>query len=105
MEGKILVATWGYTMTLQKFVKVFKQTPKTLKVVELVKKSIPMKNPAGFQNLVEPIEEVHYEDSNAKTYILYKCTLRKNCWFSNKDGFRLNFTEWNGKPMLEDHND
>lgn len=84
-------------MTLKTFVKVLKETPKTLKVVELKKENVKIENPNGFQCNVIP-----GDIENEKTLTLYK---DGENWFSRKSGFYMGYKEWDGTPQLEDHND
>lgn len=114
MKGKILVASWGYSMILTTWVKVVKEDAKTLLVAEIGNRSLTKEELADknlslsfMQCYMMPVEDVlkYHNGDIAPQFRLYK---RGDSWKgkpSRMSGYGLNFKVWDGTPQLEDHAD
>lgn len=128
-QDDILVASWGYSMILTTWVKVVKESPKTLLVQEIEHRSLSQEEldatglTLGFmQSYQLPVlEQVRLRNGQpSKTFRIYKRekentypsmdseVVPENVYYIGKpDGFSssLRFKIWDGGPMLEDHAD
>lgn len=115
MENKILVATWGYSMTLTTWVKVIKVSPKTILVKEVYSRSLSeeemvakgLKTAGFYQSYSVLHEPVAFRERNGEVQKAFRLYKRGEYWVGSPDsyGSKFYFKEWDGTPQYEDHND
>lgn len=113
--GDILVASWGYSMTLTTWVKVIKVSPKTLLVAEIERKALSPDElekqnlkPGFLQMYTMPLKTLStYNGEHAPQFRLFANRAGDGGWHGFPDGIitRLYFKKWDGRPQFEDHAD
>jgi hypothetical protein len=110
--GKYLVSKWGYSMILATYVRVIKETPKTLLVEEVDSRTLNTDElaekhltPGYLQCYSVPTENsTHRNGTLQSPFRIYK---RGNYHRGKAPGMStyLNFEVWTGNPEFEDHCD
>ena len=113
LVGKYLVSKWGYSMILATYVKVIRETPKTLVVQEVKSRHTTEEEDAKLglsygwlQCYTVPTDNPErHNGEEQKTFPVYK---RDNgCYIGCTPGSNMKhyFYVWDGKPEFEDHCD
>lgn len=119
MKDKILVAKWGYSMILATWVKVIKESPKSLVVDEVKGRNVTddelklhnLSQPGFLQCYTVPTNEsTGYGGYHDQPFRVYKRESKSGdtvVWVGHPKGMstKLYFREWDGKPEFEDHCD
>lgn len=116
-KGEILVASWGYSMILVTFVRVIKDSGKTISVEELVSRAATKEEKAGrthndMQGYVMPTDQVRVGGPISQIPIKYRLYRRKDSTgrtvYKGKEAAHSSakfFRLWDGCPEFEDHAD
>lgn len=114
MESKILFSIWGQGNTYVTFVRVIKESPKTLLVEELINKDLSKEElkeknlsidfSKTLQNYCVPSDQVKIDAGRPIKFRLYKED-DSDYFFTNKKGFCQMYQLWDSKPVLEDLSD
>ena len=119
LSGKYLVAKWGYSMILATWVRIIKESPKTLLVEEVRGRALTSEELAQY-NLhpmylqsysVATNEPTGHNGYLDKPFRLYKRDGKLSgvdaVWRGRPKGMSisLTFISWEGKPEFEDHCD
>jgi len=121
MKDKILVAKWGYSMILSTWVRVIRESPKTLLVEEIKSRVAPVEEqkqhnlsaPGYLQMYSMPTDPVETQNGRqTEAFRLYRRESSKTgyahtTWVGHPHDMstKLCFIEWDGKPEFEDHCD
>ena len=114
MEKKILFCTWGSGNTYVTFVRVAKESLKTLLVEELenkelskdelLKRNLSLDFSKSTQGYLIPSDQIKMEAGEPKKFRLYKGK-DSDSFFTNRNGFCQLYQLWNNEPVLQDLGD
>lgn len=119
MKGKILVAKWGYSMILSTWVRVIKESTKTLLVEEVKGRSLTTEelaqhklSPGFLQSYTVATDKLTgHNGLLAVPFRLYKRDVKLSgvdtIWIGHPKTMssKLIFTIWDGQPEYENHCD
>lgn len=118
MKDKILVSKWGYSMILTTWVRVIKETPKTLVVQELESRTLTREElmerrltPAWLQCYTLPTDKIRQKNGeDMKPFRVFSREPKfdpRPEWVGTPfdSNFVHTFREWDTEPEFEDHCD